>query len=84
MDENDGDAGGDNEGVDPIVLAENDALVRLAVLKTEHEDLDAAVQALESGARPDMIRIARLKKKKLLLRDEIVRLEDLVTPDIIA
>jgi hypothetical protein len=80
MDVNDGDDG----GVDPIVLAENDAWRRLAALRTEHEDLDAAVQALEAGTRPDMIRIARLKKKKLSLRDEIVRLEDMLTPDIIA
>ena len=57
---------------------------RLATLKVEHEDLDAAVVALEGLARPDQIRVARLKKKKLALRDEIVRLEDQLTPDIIA
>jgi hypothetical protein len=57
---------------------------RLATLKVEHEDLDAAVHALEALGQPDQIRIARLKKKKLSLRDEIVRLEDMLTPDIIA
>ena len=57
---------------------------RLATLRVEHEDLDAAVTALEGVAQPDQIRVARLKKKKLALRDEIVRLEDQLTPDIIA
>jgi hypothetical protein len=57
---------------------------RLATLKVEHQDLDAAVGALEAKSRPDMIQIARLKKKKLRLRDEIVRLEDELNPDIIA
>ncbi len=57
---------------------------RLASLKVEHADLDAAVVALEAAAHSDQIRIARLKKKKLALRDEIVRLEDRLTPDIIA
>lgn len=57
---------------------------RLASLRVEHEDLDASVAALAALARPDQVRIARLKKKKLLLRDEIARLEDQLTPDIIA
>lgn len=62
-----------------------DALkARIAELKQEHQDLDAAVQALEAGVRPDQIQIARLKKKKLALRDQIVLLEDQLTPDIIA
>jgi hypothetical protein len=57
---------------------------RIAELKQEHQDLDAAVAALEAGVRPDQIQIARLKKKKLALRDQIVLLEDQLTPDIIA
>jgi hypothetical protein len=57
---------------------------RLATMRLEHQDLDAAVQALEGAPNPDQIRIARLKKKKLALRDEIVRIEDQITPDIIA
>jgi len=58
--------------------------VRAAQLRQEHQDLDDAVHALEQGARPDQIQIARLKKKKLGLRDEIKQLEDQITPDIIA
>ena len=62
-----------------------DALrARIAELKQEHLDLDSAVSALEAVARPDQIRIARLKKKKLILRDQIVILENQLTPDIIA
>jgi hypothetical protein len=57
---------------------------RLAELRLEHHDLDAAVSALEALASPDQIQIARLKKKKLQLRDQIQRLEDQLTPDIIA
>ncbi len=58
--------------------------IRIAGLRQEHQDLDAAVAALEAGARPDQIQIARLKKKKLALRDQITQLEDQMTPDIIA
>ena len=58
--------------------------LKLASLRVEHQDLDAAVAALETKPMPDQIRIARLKKKKLNLRDLIFRLEDQLTPDIIA
>lgn len=57
---------------------------RLAELREEHKDLDDAIQALEQRYQPDMLQIARLKKKKLALKDEIGRLEDMLTPDIIA
>jgi hypothetical protein len=57
---------------------------RLAELRQEHQDLDDSIRALEAGTRPDQIQIARLKKKKLVLRDQIERLEDQLTPDIIA
>ncbi len=58
--------------------------MRIAGLRQEHQDLDAAVAALEARTRPDQIQIARLKKKKLALRDQIAQLEDQLTPDIIA
>lgn len=57
---------------------------RLATLRVEHEDLDASVAALAAIQHPDQVRVARLKKKKLTLRDEIARIEDALTPDIIA
>ena len=57
---------------------------QIAALREEHQDLDDAVRALEARPRPDQLQIARLKKKKLILRDQIAKLEDRLTPDIIA
>ena len=57
---------------------------RLAELRQDHADLDAAVQAIALSPLPDMLLIGRLKRKKLALKDEIGRLEALLTPDIIA
>jgi hypothetical protein len=69
---------------DPSADAHVALRVRIAKLRQEHQDLDAAVHALEQGQQPDQIQIARLKKKKLILRDEMKQLEDRLTPDIIA
>jgi len=68
-------------GEDETVLA---AKARLAELRQEHQDLGAAVQALMDRHAPDMILIARMKKRKLALRDQIAMIEDQLTPDIIA
>ncbi|MCR2834722.1 YdcH family protein [Parerythrobacter lacustris] len=57
---------------------------RLALLRTEHRDLDAAIDALRDTGSTDQLQIARLKKRKLLLRDQIAILEDMLLPDIIA
>lgn len=57
---------------------------RLAELRQDHADLDAAVQAIALSPLPDMLLIARLKRKKLALKDEISRIEAQLTPDIIA
>ncbi|HEY2750194.1 YdcH family protein [Phenylobacterium sp.] len=57
---------------------------KLAELRQDHADLDAAVQAIALSPLPDMLLIARLKRKKLALKDEITRIEDQLTPDIIA
>jgi len=57
---------------------------RLALLKEEHRDLDSAIGALTGQGVYDQLQIQRLKKRKLWLRDEIQRLEDLIVPDIIA
>ena len=58
--------------------------VRVMALRQEHHDLDASIHALESMPLPDQLMIARLKRKKLSLRDEITNLEDQILPDIIA
>ena len=57
---------------------------RLEQLRTEHRDLDAAIGALLESGSIDQMRMARLKKRKLRLRDEIALLEDQLIPDIIA
>lgn len=57
---------------------------RLERLRTEHRDLDAAIDALIGGGSGDQLRLARLKKQKLRLKDEIAVLEDQLVPDIIA
>lgn len=56
----------------------------LEQLKVEHRDLDDAIAALRALATVDQLQIARLKKKKLILKDRIMRLEDQLVPDIIA
>ena len=56
----------------------------LTQLKQEHRDLDAAIEALEHSVRTDQLQIKRLKKKKLVLKGEIARVEDELLPDIIA
>ena len=56
---------------------------RLEALRIEHRDLDAAIDALATGAR-DQLQIARLKKRKLKLKDQIALVEDYLIPDIIA
>lgn len=57
---------------------------QLTQLKIEHRDLDDAIRALTAQTLIDQLQIARLKKKKLILKDQIMRLEDQLVPDIIA
>ena len=58
--------------------------VELEFFRQEHRDLDQAIIALSDTATSDRLMIQRLKKKKLQLKDKITRLEDRLTPDIIA
>lgn len=57
---------------------------RLDVLRVEHRDLDTAIEALGAAGPVDQLQLARLKKRKLRLRDEIASVEDQLVPDIIA
>lgn len=69
----------------PILTDEEIALqAQLRLLRVEHADLEASIEALSHMPIPDQLLIARLKRKKLLLRDEIVKIEDQLLPDIIA
>ncbi|WP_104068803.1 YdcH family protein [Albidovulum inexpectatum] len=66
--------------MDPIEVLR----VKLEVLRRQHRDLDDAIHAMEQSRRGDQLALRRLKKQKLRLKDEIARLEDQLTPDIIA
>lgn len=69
----------------PTELGYEDMLrIRLEVLRREHRDLDAAIHALSASGRSDQLTMQRLKKQKLALKDQIVRIEDQLIPDIIA
>lgn len=57
---------------------------RLEVLRTEHRDLDAAIDVLATSGASDQLRLARMKKRKLALKDEIAILESNLIPDLIA
>lgn len=63
---------------------QNSVRARLEYLREEHRALDAAVDALRSNGVIDQLKVARLKKQKLALRDQISFLEDQLSPDIIA
>jgi|TARA_B110000259_G_scaffold101642_1_gene117033 hypothetical protein len=65
-------------------LNQNEVMaIELEVLRQEHRDLDLAISVLVEKAI-DQLAVKRLKKKKLLLKDQISRFEDELTPDIIA
>jgi hypothetical protein len=70
----------DGEAEDDVT----DLRLVLARARERHEALSAEVEALQAQAAPDQIRLARLKKQKLFLKDQIVRLENLLMPDIVA
>ncbi|WP_430397686.1 YdcH family protein [Ferrovibrio sp.] len=57
---------------------------QLAELMSEHRDLDDAINALAGQAHINQLQIQRMKKKKLALKDQIIKLESLLLPDIIA
>ncbi len=64
----------------------NDEGIRqqLELLRIEHRDLDAAIAALQEQGLLDQMPVARLKRKKLALKDRMRQLEDQLVPDIIA
>ncbi len=57
---------------------------RLNDLRTQHRDLDDAIDALGTMTVQDSLQIQRLKRQKLQLKDQIVRFENSLVPDIIA
>ena len=69
---------------DPALENDEVLQIQLAVFKSEHRDLDDAISALVEKGTADQLTLQRLKKRKLALKDKISRLEDRLTPDIIA
>lgn len=65
-------------------MSDEELQMRLELLKIEHRDLDEAITALVEAGSPDQLRAARLKKRKLRLRDRIILIENQLIPDIIA
>lgn len=61
---------------------ENTLRQRIAELRLEHSDLDAAITVLSDGPGTDQLRLTRMKKRKLLLKDTIARLESRLIPDL--
>lgn len=57
---------------------------RLVALKSEHRDLDEVIARVTEGGVFDQLMMKRLKKRKLMLKDQITRLESQLLPDIIA
>jgi hypothetical protein len=57
---------------------------KLDELRREHRSIDADVQAAQDCGVQDQLKIMRLKRRKLALKDQIARLEDQINPDIIA
>ncbi len=55
---------------------------RIVTLKVEHRDLDAAIVRLSQDAAHDELQLRRLKRRKLLLKDQIARLERQLDPDV--
>lgn len=66
--------------------AQDEMLLReqLGELRSKHRELDARLAEIELAAAHDQLTLTRLKKQKLVLKDQIMRLEDRLFPDIIA
>ena len=65
-------------------MNDDQPVAMLAALRTEHRRLDEQIQLLSSEATGDQLEIARLKRRKLQLKDQIQRIVDSSVPDIIA
>lgn len=65
-------------------MDESQLIAKLEELSTEHRDLDAAIDAMAFQGSSDQLALARLKKRKLQLKDQISALRDQLIPDIIA
>lgn len=79
MNGNDDNIGGSIGDADRVALQQ-----RIVALKMEHRDLDTAIARLEIDTEHDELQLRRLKRRKLLLKDQIARLERQLDPDVLA
>ena len=79
MNGNDDNIGGSIGDADRVELQQ-----RIVALKMEHRDLDTAIERLAVDAEHDELHLRRLKRRKLLLKDQIARLERQLDPDVLA
>lgn len=72
------------EDAGAVMIGINEMRVRLEELRSEHRDLDDVIRQLTETSPFNQLQIQRLKKRKLLLKDQIIQLESKLLPDIIA
>lgn len=65
-------------------MNDDDPSEYLAMMKAEHRRLDADIEAMRTAGNCDQLELARMKKRKLSLKDQINELEDRLVPDILA
>ena len=65
-------------------MNDDDPAEVLAILKAEHRRLDGEIELLRVSGNCDQLELARMKKRKLALKDEIQQISDRIIPDIIA
>ena len=63
---------------------QNQIIAQLHQLESEHRDLDDVIERLGDDKPFDQLKLQRLKKRKLVLKDEIIKLRSRILPDIIA
>jgi len=68
----------------PTMSREEVLRIKMGLLQREHRDLDEAIEALHKDGMVDPLTLRRLKKRKLMLKDQMTRLTDEIEPDIIA
>ena len=69
---------------DESVQKQDQILQQIAIMASEHSDLDAVIERLGGDLPFDQLKLQRLKKRKLVLKDEIAKLRSRILPDIIA
>ena len=73
-----------DENNDDNVETQEQILQQMAIMESEHSDLDAVIERLGEDLPFDQLKLQRLKKRKLVLKDEMAKLRSRFLPDIIA